>query len=450
MSNKLALSETIHKIISSYEEGQNKERKEFEDQIASLEAEVKSLRERDTLSVPLDRLVDDHQLRERLSRLGDSPPLDTVIREAGVVYENRIKTIGEVPKAYGTRMIENLMDPDNGILIFSDNPNEQRGVMNLYLGALQFIRNPPMHKLIEYPDHTARILIKLVDALLQLLEEANPKKEITIDAVRLLLTRIRVPKGQIALYKALYDAGENGLTNTELVKIMGKTRQSLAGVLGALGNRINNTPGFESEGNINAVFEIITASYDDNLYTMRPILKEALEIEDIFNKYVLTKPAQQKNERRITDRNKLYYAFYDELSLEYWSKFAKGRKPKPQYQNWFSFGGGKSGVVFGWSFRNEERFSAEVLIDTSDHIEQNVDYMEQLKGAVPVLPDGLQDLKWEPLPGKRACRIVIYRPGEIVETSSDQDLKDEIINWGIEKMQLLEETFREPIKQLEP
>lgn len=450
MSNKKTLTEQIQTILNQYEEEHERERNEYEDRIFSLEAEIKTLSERDIHSVPLDRLVADPQLRERLSRLGDSPPLDTVIREAGVVLENRIKTIGEVPKAYGSRMIESLMDPKNGTLIFSDNPNEQGGVLNLYLGALQFIRNPPMHKLIEYPEHTARILIKLVDALLQLLEEANPKKEISLAAVRHLLTRIRVPNGQIALYKALYDAGETGLTNTELVEIIGKTRQGLAGVLGALGNRINKTPGFESQGNINAVFDITPASYGDYRYKMRPILKEALEIEGIFNKYDVPKPIQPKIEKNITARNISYYAFFEELSLIYWSKFAKGRKPKAQYQSWFSFGGGKSGVVFGWSFRNEERFSAEILMYTSDDPEQNVDYMEQLKLAIPVLPEGLQDLEWETLPGKRACRIVIYRPGEITTISSDQDLQDENIAWGIEKMRLLEETFREPIKQLKP
>jgi hypothetical protein len=299
MNNKQSFKEDIQALIQKYEEEQDKERKEYEDRITTLEAEVTALSERDFHSLPLDRFVADHQLRQRLSRLGDSPPLDTVIREAGVVLENRIKTIGEAPRAYGSRMIENLMDPKNGSLIFSDHPNEQRGVMNLYLGALQFIRNPPMHKLIEYPEHTARILIKLVDALLQLLEEANPKKEITLDAVRLLLKRIRIPKGQIALYKALYDAGDKGLTNAELAESTGKTRQGLSGVLGALGNRINNTPGFESQGNTGAVLEMIREGYDDYRYIMRPILREAIEAEDIFSKYELPKIVKT---RRLTTR----------------------------------------------------------------------------------------------------------------------------------------------------
>ena len=60
-----------------------------------------------------------------------------------------------------------------------------------------------------------------------------------------LLTRIPVPRGQQQLYKALYDAGDKGLTHDELVEIMGRRdRRDLAGVLGALGRRVNGTPGY--------------------------------------------------------------------------------------------------------------------------------------------------------------------------------------------------------------
>ena len=45
----------------------------------------------------------------------------------------------------------------------------------LYRGAMQFIRNPPMHKLVEYKEETARLLLRLIDSLLQLLSEAEIK-----------------------------------------------------------------------------------------------------------------------------------------------------------------------------------------------------------------------------------------------------------------------------------
>ncbi|MBN1919640.1 MAG: CBS domain-containing protein [Anaerolineae bacterium] len=63
-----------------------------------------------------------------------------------------------------------------------------------------------------------------------------------------LLTRIPVPEGQRQLYKALYDAGAAGLTHAELIAVMGRRdMQDLAGVLGALGHRVNGTPGYGEE-----------------------------------------------------------------------------------------------------------------------------------------------------------------------------------------------------------
>ncbi|MBK8129254.1 MAG: hypothetical protein IPK53_10170 [bacterium] len=47
------------------------------------------------------------------------------------------------------------------------------------------------------------------------------------------------------MYKALYDAGTEGLTTESLIAIMGRRDNAdLAGVLGALGRRINATPGY--------------------------------------------------------------------------------------------------------------------------------------------------------------------------------------------------------------
>jgi predicted transcriptional regulator len=59
------------------------------------------------------------------------------------------------------------------------------------------------------------------------------------------LTRRNVPDGQRQLYRALFQAGGRGLNRDELVEAMGRRdRYDLAGVFGAIGNRVNNTPGY--------------------------------------------------------------------------------------------------------------------------------------------------------------------------------------------------------------
>jgi hypothetical protein len=74
---------------------------------------------------------------------------------------------------------------------------------------------------------------------------ADGPDEPTHDDYLRVLTHIPVPRGQQQLYKALYDAGDEGLTHDELVEVMGRRdRQDLSGVLGALGRRISGIPGY--------------------------------------------------------------------------------------------------------------------------------------------------------------------------------------------------------------
>jgi hypothetical protein len=118
--------------------------------------------------------VTDPVLKSRLSKL-ETAPLDTVIRECGVVLENRIRSLSQVdPSAYGLGLVELVFSPDKGKLKISDHRGEREGVFMLYRGAMQFIRNPPMHNIIEYPKTRAQLFIKLIDSLLILLNELQP------------------------------------------------------------------------------------------------------------------------------------------------------------------------------------------------------------------------------------------------------------------------------------
>jgi hypothetical protein len=90
-----------------------------------------------------------------------------------------------------------------------------------------------------------------------------------------------MPYGQRVLYKALYQAGEEGLCREELAIAVGRTRHQLSGILGALGRRINTTKGLEGKGGIEVVIETSRTTGGGWRYRMRPILREALEAENI-------------------------------------------------------------------------------------------------------------------------------------------------------------------------
>jgi hypothetical protein len=79
---------------------------------------------------------------------------------------------------------------------------------------------------------------------IELASAGGPDEPAYDDYLR-VLTHIPVPRGQQQLYKALYDAGDEGLTHEELVDVMGRRDlQDLSGVLGALGRRISGIPGY--------------------------------------------------------------------------------------------------------------------------------------------------------------------------------------------------------------
>ena len=65
--------------------------------------------------------------------------------------------------------------------------------------------------------------------------------------VERVLDRIPLSEGQLALLRALYQAGEEGLWMDELAAATGRSPRQVVGVLGALGNRTMRTPGYPME-----------------------------------------------------------------------------------------------------------------------------------------------------------------------------------------------------------
>jgi hypothetical protein len=276
------MAERVSQILAEYEADWEERLCASEERADTLANENALLRQQLENQVSLSGEIADPALKQRLALLG-SAPLDTLIREAGVVLEHRLRAVSGVDSsAHGVALVDAALSPTDGALVFSSHPGEQEGVRMLYRGAMQFIRNPPMHKLIQYPESTARLLLQMVDALLQLLSEGEhlQRDAVSVDHVRRMLARRRIPKGQLVLYETLY-AARDGLSMTELAERMNKSREQLAGVLGALGRRINATEGLEGKGGIVVVLDISEGDEGEWHYQMRSILRHALELEEV-------------------------------------------------------------------------------------------------------------------------------------------------------------------------
>lgn len=221
------------------------------------------------------------ELKARINRLS-SAPLDTVIREAGVVFEHYLRNkVDPNSTKYGVDLIDDALKSGDK-LVFSSHGGEQQGVYYLFRGAMQFIRNPPMHKIIDYPEIMALQFLRLIDSLLILLDRAAMAGEITVDDIRFMLRQKPIRSNHLSLFRILYRAGGSGIEGKKLAEAMKLTPQQLSGVLGSLGNRINHTDGLEDKGAILIAVDITETSDGEWIYTIRPTLQKALEAEGLI------------------------------------------------------------------------------------------------------------------------------------------------------------------------
>ena len=142
-------------------------------------------REKETLQAKLGEAetravtILDDELRDRCVDLLLRPgKADTVVRDACVVLEDRLRKVAGLPKGVlGVDLVDQALGQKTGVLVFSEMPAEQQGVHQLYRGVIGFFKNPPSHRLIEdYNLTRARQIVGLVDLLLSLLREAKKRK----------------------------------------------------------------------------------------------------------------------------------------------------------------------------------------------------------------------------------------------------------------------------------
>ena len=100
--------------------------------------------------------------------------------------------------------------------------------------------------------------------------------------VRRVLKRHRIPPTQRAVYKALYEAGDEGLDFATLAATIDRSTEELSGVLGGLGRRINATPGIDTlpePPGVNLLLEHRESAPPAGSWgwAMRPALREVLE-----------------------------------------------------------------------------------------------------------------------------------------------------------------------------
>jgi hypothetical protein len=143
----------------------------------------------------------------------------------------------------------------------------------------------------EYQVIAPQLFEEAEDTSIQLDEPARPLREpvaVEIDDVsevmRAVLRRMQIPNGQMALFRALYQAGDEGMSQESLAEAMNRTPDQLYGVLGAFGRRINSTPGIPlSNQKKPGIGFVLRAVWKDGQYRywLKPEFRSVLEDEGL-------------------------------------------------------------------------------------------------------------------------------------------------------------------------
>jgi hypothetical protein len=113
--------------------------------------------------------------------------------------------------------------------------------------------------------------------------------------------------------------------------------------------------------------------------------------------------------------------------------------------NWYPFSAGRSGFGFVWSLASGSRLRIELYIDAGSAAE-NLAYLEQLQGSSDGLASAVgAEVMWEPLDGRRACRVAIYRNVDRSTFEKDQEL----IEWAAQTMARFADALRPRIVALQ-
>jgi len=100
-------------------------------------------------------------------------------------------------------------------------------------------------------------------------------KPVTLEKV---LRRISIPRGQVTLLKALYEAEDKFAQRKELVeRIRWGDSKSFTGVLAAFSGRINHTEGFEGEKPGYEAFIEVKEIDGEESFRLRPEARQAIE-----------------------------------------------------------------------------------------------------------------------------------------------------------------------------
>ena len=148
----------------------------------------------------------------------------------------------------------------------------------------------------------------------------------------------------------------------------------------------------------------------------------------------------------ISPRNKRYQEFFEKLRMSILQVKPDFTRAKAPAQSWWGLGIGRSGFSNGACFTIDSKFRIELYIDTGQKENNDLAFEDLKELSVSIHEKFGQELSWDSLPDRRACRIYVERDGTIDD--DDQNLT-EIIEWATPMMIKFKEVFSPLIKNIQ-
>lgn len=166
--------------------------------------------------------------------------------------------------------------------------------------------------------------------------------------------------------------------------------------------------------------------------------------------YQIKLRAKEQKERtakkqRNSARGDAYLAYFQALIDELRDEHGFTTAMRGTTKSWYSFPSGVRGFRYGTNFSRDGRVRAEVYVDPGTS-EENLAFFEKLRTQRDAIERELgEPLTWEALPGKRACRITLYRGGSIED---DAEALAEHRAWAIDRLLRLKRVFAPRLEAL--
>jgi hypothetical protein len=137
-----------------------------------------------------------------------------------------------------------------------------------------------------------------------------------------------------------------------------------------------------------------------------------------------------------------FQALIDELRNKH--QFTNARTGQPQ--NWYAFSSENSKIFkYGANFNRNSKVSVEIYIDSGDKA-QNEAIFDALQSRQTAIETELgHPLTWERIDNKRACRIAVYRDGDI---EADTETLAAIRAWTVDELLAFKRVFPRHIREV--